>query len=306
MTLKELTDDFFMKVFNLGEGFDRKFIENPGFASSIKEARNTLSFLEISDDLSNIQVNTNDNSIYFESKLSNKEIEWKLERVNGNSFRVTAFVHKLDRKHKAALVRNITYKESINDVNENKVIIEGEQALLIYKSLDDKKCEISNSGMVKIYNSYGIHVSTRHEGYRQREYLFNKPVNDIKALDLLKQSYSSCTWRDLILRIRIDRKYLDVADIYYEDSIVKYEGPMKLKTDNGLREMIPEQHTIEEIEINPLTSEEINSLLDTEINETIINGLIKYTEGRTKYHYNSIENSGFVYVIREKPNGINV
>ena len=133
-TLKQLEDNFIIKVLSLGEGFSRNAINNPGFASSIREARGIIDLLNIKLDSSNIQVMQDKNSIYFQINVDDSEIEWKLQRLNNTEFNVIEFVNRKSKKQKEVVNRHIKY----NPIN-NKVKLEGSKIFLTYRTVNDSE-----------------------------------------------------------------------------------------------------------------------------------------------------------------------
>ena len=291
-TLKEFTNKLHEFVFSLG--LDNKFIQNPGFNSSINDIRNIIMDFKIDEDHF-IEYTKKEDSISFVTKSDGKPVIWQLEKISDIKFQVICRMDEMSRRQRKIWTRTSQYLQDHMDPNESKIKLDGDKTVVTYTSLNDNRCKVSYSNMCKIYDSYGINVNTRILNYKEKEIDLSRELGNYDTLDLIVIANRLSYLTPISLKIDMSRKYLDVADLDFEDVGAKYVGPIYLNSENGLKEMNPVEFATDEIEITPLTSEQIYELLSNEPIEMISDGLIRYTKDRDKYYYNSNDSKHFVY-----------
>ena len=298
MNLNDLKNNFVAKIENIGEGFNKDFVSSPAFASALGEAYNLISFLNINEDTTKIDVKQDENSISFETTLFNgRKVSWKLERISDNEIKVTNYNENTKEHKKEASSRNIKRHSS------GLVEVVGDNALVTYNSERDTKANIANSMVTKKYDSNGVNITSIYEDYGSREITCIPSVGNVGCNTILYDSARSKNGMNLESRKQIDRKYLDVADVTYESKNVRYKGPMLLDSEHGLREMRTVNNSSESIVIGPITQQQIEALLSGEKNQKIVDGLKAYIKDRDHFYYNSAYDVNFVY--EEKGKGIN-
>ena len=123
-----------------------------------------------------------------------------------------------------------------------------------------------------------------------------------------RQAFDHGFWHDKYkTNTLLTRDKLDTARWFVDDRRkgTRYSATIPLSKEYGLRDMIIPNgfNNNRDIVISPLSTEEIEVMIQSEKNPKVREGLRAYATGRENYYYNSADDKNFVYEGFSQPKG---
>ena len=300
--LKELRE-------NLGEhiqglGINPKFLDNPAYDSVISEIDGLISQMNALDDVYGIPVREENGVISF---------KWN-SPIGGNYFmRISSF--SLDSFRAVMVVDNPPYLDIRRETVCSKDIVEKVASIdetgfitLITNgiSLNDINCNGRSCNnwpwsFRKYYTDKGVMSEFEYKSFSEgklSETLERSRIDS--ALYIPRQAFQLGFWDDkYVERTLLVRDKLDTAKILVEDKSQNfmYRSVTQLSLENGLSNMSMiggDDPYPEEVIIPPLSTQQIEQMIQSEPNSKIAEGLRYYAKGRDSYYYDSRMDKNFV------------
>ncbi len=300
-SVQDLRDNLSEKILNLG--INREFLNNPAYKAVLDEIDNLIGQLNMFEQVNNIMVESNGNSISFKfvgSDATNYYTE--ISKNDDNSFKCSQITEKkpyLDAN--GDYVKEKTFVEEIATLNDNGFIELVNNGSIINNTASSGVCNNMSWAEKKTYTDKGIMQVREYIGFPKSE--LNESydrVNSATALYFSKAAFNGNLGNLYDTRTILRRDKFDTARIYVENknNDIKYSTIIPLNQEHGLRDMTMiggYDSYPTEIVIKPLSPEEITAIISKEPDLKIQEGLKEYAVGRENYYYSSLDDPYFIY-----------
>jgi len=303
-SVKELRENLATKI--IGLKIDPKFKENPGFDAAIELIDRQISQMNMFESAENILVQEAEGEISFTwiSNLDGTKYTFSILRKDSKTIcsvvtseRNEGYSTELGRELKSKTAKEIEVSLDVFGLNirENGSIITNTQQ-------DLNKCHNTSWAEQRKYNNKGVMSMREYKGFAPAE--LSKSIEHARVDEMLlvsRNAYVFGFWNDKYVdRTLLVREKLDCARVVKEDKAqgIKYCAVSMLNDEYGLRDMyLPggSNPYPRDVIIEPMSSEDIDKLLQKERDPRVASGLKDYAIGRNTYHYNAYEDPHFVY-----------
>lgn len=290
----------------LGLGIDKRFLENPAFASAISEIDSLIGRMYIFQAAETLTVKEENGNISFEWTPSfGDKYSMSISSSSPETFRC---VYTEERKpyvgRNGQTIREKYVVEKVATIdNSGFITLTTNGAMVNNIDCSMGKCNNSTWAEKEYYTADGVMRDREYKSFSGGELTedFDRTRID-SILYIPRQAFNSSFWENKYeSRTLLVRDKLDTARIVVEDRRkgIRYNAITQLYQEYGLKNMVPVagygyDPYPKEVIINPLSQEEIEAMIKRESNPKIAEGLRQYAVGRESYSYNSAEDSHFV------------
>jgi len=273
-----------------GLGVSPKFLENPAYWVSYDTIQELILGLVV-DDISIIVGEEKGKIEFYDLPSSGNASSMTISFVDPNTFRVIRVANLIHCSNVVEMVASIS-DNGFMSLTMNTAILNDINCI-------GKKCNNTTSSRHSIYDDKGVMVAVEYKDYPTRE--LADSINDFSVDSVLyvpRNAYGICH-NQYSTRTFLKREYLDTARIIHEDKDKHfyYNAVTKLNTEHGLRDMTMVggyDPYPRKVEIFPLSSEQIEDLIQLEDNLKVQEGLRAYVRDREHYSYDSSTDPAFV------------
>jgi len=303
-SVKELRDKLVEHV--LGLGINSKFKENPAFSSVISQIDNLIAQMNMFEASEKVTADEENNRITFEWRSQTGEKYSmiiscpKPETIEAIKVEEkTAFIGKNGKLIKEKnVIENIATLDKYGGINliSNSSTIDNVDCQI-------GKCNNTTSSERKYYISKGIMTEREYKGFSTAELSVDLDKAKIDEMLIIPRNafIIGSPWHNKYdSRTLLVRDKLDTARIASEDRTkgIEYRAITPLDQEHGLRNMNlsgGNDPYPQDIEIFPLSQEEIETMIENENNSKVEEGLRELAKGRTTYSYDSSKDEKFYY-----------
>lgn len=285
----------------MGLGVDPKFRNNPAYYSVLSEIDGLISQMNMFESAEDVEVFEQDGQIVFNWKSPEENLySVVISSPSANAFRcIRSTIKKpfIGLNGKIVNQREVVEKGAILD-NNNFITLTTASSMI-----DDYECEagICNNSTwseKKLYTSQGVMRDRENVSYPNGPLSQSIQRPNIDAMLYIPRGGFGADYYES--KTILTRDKLDTAHMYYEEkgSGIRYSATVPLSQNNGLQDMILRggyNPFDREIIIPPLSPDEIESMLQSEKNKLVAEGLKEYAKDREIYSYNSQDDPSFIY-----------
>lgn len=301
-SVNELRDKLVEKIEGLG--INPKFKENPAYASAIAEIDALIGQMYMDKAAEEVTVDEKQGNISFSwiSSVGKKysmdiscsspetfrcirtEEDKPFVGTNGQTIREKNVIEKVATVDNYGFITLITNGSRVDNIE-----------------CSGKKCNNSTWAEKKYYTSNGVMRDREYKEFSRGELsenFDNTTTNSMLRIPrgafetgFLKDAYEK---RELLVRDKLDTARMIVED---KRRGIRYSAIVPLNQEHGLRNM----ETLggydlypQDIVISPLSTDEIEAMIQRESNPKVAEGLRVYAVGRENYHYNTFDDEKFV------------
>lgn len=316
--VRELKENLGQKISELG--IDERLKENPAFEVLIGNIQNLINqsnmdnfteqYVTISEENGRIsfEYNSHENGKYsfalFKSEWprglhSESEVICQVTKEKSNFVKGVPYpIQEKEVIEERAVVDKFGFVT--HDTNKSKLSNIPPNGIEHCMNIESKYC--TESADRQIYTSDGVMIEKAFKSYVDRYFDSHVSIDKMHANAMLmgpRSVLDGGDWysNDYDYGMKMYRDKFDTAKIKIDGKKqdCKYNAIVPLTKEQGLGNMIIPNELSEEIEIMPMSKEEIDRIIEQEPNEKVKEGLRKYAKGRENYYYNSNEDPDFRY-----------
>ena len=297
--LRELRENLSSHIQGLGAS--SKFLDNPSYDAFLDTIQSLISQMNLFEMEDSVLVGEEKGKIEFYYLSCENVFSMSISFVDSNTFQAVRVIDKCPYvSGRGKMVRNVEVVEMIAGISDSGFMsLTQNYAMLDNIDCVDGKCNNMTSSKHSIYDDKGVMVGVEYKGYPTRE--LADSINDFSVDSVLyvpRNAYGICH-NQYSTRTFLKREYLDTARIIHEDKDKHfyYNAVTKLNTEHGLRDMTMVggyDPYPRKVEIFPLSSEQIEDLIQLEDNLKVQEGLRAYVRDREHYSYDSSTDPAFV------------
>lgn len=302
---KEFEEKFEEKIESLG--INPKFKENPAYPILLGKLKSLMYSMNMMEDYNNVRVKQEDGEISFEYQYKSADYVGEKYTIrffspDKNTIQCIRFCEQQPRKDGDKVLREKSVCDRIIKIDPSSGFIDYyDNQSLVYGSYD-KGITVFDSAEHDYYTSGGIvrDKEIRKYNTEMKDMTYDRydesSMRYIPAM-MFKGTFSNIyNSREMLTRDQLDvARHLRIERKNGRDEIV-YSTKIPLSTEHGLMDMYPiGGGPYREMEIQPLSQEEIEKLIKMHKNPKTQEVLRLYAKDRDKFYYNSAEDRNFVY-----------
>lgn len=302
-SVKELRDKLEEKV--AGLGINPKFKENPAYTSALESIDSLIGQMNMFEAAEAVTAREEQGNISFEWTSSvGEKYSMTISCPNPETFkciRTEEIKPFIGTNGQTIREKNVIEKVATIDKSSGFITLVTNGSMI-----DNVDCSIGKSNNStwaerKYYTADGIMRDREYKGFSRGELTedFDRTRVD-SMLYIPRQAFDFGFWHDKYeTRELLTRDKLDTARRVSENKTegIRYIATTPLNQEHGLRDMIlPGGYDPypQDVVISPLSSEEIEAMIQRESNPKVAEGLRTYAVGREHYYYSTTDDKNFV------------